>query len=565
MMNTFSNMSRKADQYGNVHFISLYGVILSRLAYMNDNKFLDSYCAIFGPIVSLQILQAIDAVSANDINKEIKDQDIFRLKSDGNATSISGGGNEPLDKYQYTFNNERFLAFNELNIPKNVNIITGEISGTVVPVLSGLPPTPGEVKYISIGWSNYGEVFVVADKRMPKTIFLVFRGTYSAKTAALYSKPTSLVPLDVGCANKDRFLYGIFKTNVELIHTTVEAMSYLATDFLGAREPNSVKVFTTGHSLGGALCTNFAYLWKSIKETPPYNSAPYNVLSSKIICISVGAPRCMSESVATKFSNLIKNNDILYLRITTRGDPVPALPPKSGYVHPGSNDEVMRKVVSEDCNANLTARGKVNVNYDAPLDCQNYKTRAYVPNPLSHTIYLNIVFTSAVDIINFLKGVGSSKEVMRMPDGSTVCRVIIGSINNYKAGFFDVSKARSTISVGGGVGGPVAEDVNMTGVAFKQLVTIINGSPLLVVNNLCPMSGTIVNPFTNVTIPAPVLGCAKSASSTVPAPAMGGRRIKRRSNRIKSNKVKRHKTNAKRRINKTKKTNKRRRSTRKRR
>ena len=434
-MNTFSNMSRKADQYGNVHFISLYGVILSRLAYMNDNKFLDSYCAIFGPIISLQILKAIDTVSANDINKEIKDQDMFRLKS-------GGGGNEPLDKYQYTFNNERFLAFNELNIPKNVNIITGEISGTVVPVLSGLPPTPGEVKYISIGWSNYGEVYVVADKRMPKTIFLVFRGTYSAKTAALYSKPTSLVPLDVGCANKDRFLYGIFKTNVELIHTTVEAMSYLATDFLGAREPNSVKVFTTGHSLGGALCTNFAYLWKSIKQTPPYNAAPYNVLSSKIICMSVGAPRCMSDSVATKFSNLIKNNDILYLRITTRGDPVPALPPKSGYVHPGSNDEVMRKIVSEDCNANLTARGKVNVNYDAPLDCQNYKTRAYVPNPLSHTIYLNIVFTSAVDIINFLKGVGSSKEVMRMPDGATVCRVIIGSINNYKAGFFDVSKAR---------------------------------------------------------------------------------------------------------------------------
>ena len=555
MMNTFSNMSRKADQYGNVHFISLYGVILSRLAYMNDNKFLDSYCAIFGPIVSLQILQAIDAVSANEINQEIKDQDIFRLKSDG-------GGDASLDKYQYTYNNERFLAFNSLNIPQNVNIITGEINGTVVPVLSGLPPTPGEVKYISIGWSNYGEVYVVADKRMPKTILLIFRGTYSAKTAALYSKPTSLVPLDVGCANKDRFLYGIFKTNVELIHTTVEAMSYLATDFLGAREPNSVKVFTTGHSLGGALCTNFAYLWKSIKETPPYSSAPYNVLSSKIICMSVGAPRCMSDSVATKFSNLIKNNDILYLRITTRGDPVPGLPLKSGYVHPGSNDEVMRKVVSQDCNSNLTVRGKVNVNYDASLDCQNYKTRAYVPNPLSHTIYLNILFTSAVDIANFLKGVGTTKEVMRMPDGATVCRVIIGSINNYKAGFFDVSKARSTKSVGGGFGGAVAEDVNMTGGAFKQLVTIINGSPLLVINNLCPMSGPIVDPFTNVTMPNPVLGCAKSASLV---PAMGGRKMKRRTNKIKSNKIKRNRIASKRRINKTKKTNKRHRTTRKRR
>ena len=105
---------------------------------------------------------------------------------------------------------------------------------------------------------------------MSNTVFLVFRGTYSAKTAALYSKPTSVVPITVckdSQGNSEQFLYGIFKTNVELIHTTIEAMSYLATDFLGATEPNSVKVFTTGHSLGGALCTNFAYLWKGIKQT----------------------------------------------------------------------------------------------------------------------------------------------------------------------------------------------------------------------------------------------------------------------------------------------------------
>lgn len=521
MMNTFSNMSRKSDQYGNVHFISLYGAILSRLAYMNDNKFLDCYCKIFGPIVLPQILQAIDTVSVNDLKKEINDQQMFQLTQ-------TGGGNNPLDKYEYTFKNEHFLAFNALNIPKNVNIVTGEITGTVIPILSGAPPSPSDVKYISIGWSNYGEVYVVADKRMPKTIFLVFRGTYSAKTAALYSKPTSITPLNVGCATNEGFLYGIFKTNVELIHTTIEAMTYLATDFLGATENNSVKVFTTGHSLGGALCTNFAYLWKGIKQTTPYNSSPYNVLSNKIICMSLGAPRCMSSAVASKFCELVKSNDILYLRITTRGDPVPGLPPKSGYDHPCSNDDVMRQIVSEDCNATLTARGKINVDYEAALDCQNYKTRAYIPNPLSHTIYLNILYTSAVDIVNFLKGVGTTKEVERTPDGSTICRVIIGSVNNFKAGFFDVAKARlNTVAIkgggfGGGFGGPVAEDVNMSGPAFKQLVTIINGSPLLAINNLCPMAGSVVNPFTNITTPAPNLSCVNARAN------IGGKRMRRR-------------------------------------
>jgi hypothetical protein len=522
-MNTFNNISRKSDQYGNVHFISLYGAILSRLAYMNDNKFLDCYCKIFGPIVLPQILQGINNVSANDLKNEINDQQMFQL--------TQAGGSNPLEQYEYTFKNEHFLAFNALNIPKNVNIVTGEIAGTVVPVLSGAPPTPSDVKYISIGWSNYGEVYVVADKRMSKTIFLVFRGTYSAKTAALYSKPTSITPLNVGCANNEGFLYGIFKTNVELIHTTIEAMSYLATDFLGATEPNSVKVFTTGHSLGGALCSNFAYLWKGIKQTAPYSSAPYNVLSNKIICMSLGAPRCMSAAVASKFCDLVKNNDILYLRITTRGDPVPGLPPKSGYDHPCSNNDVMRQIVSEDCNANLTARGKINVDYAAALDCQNYKTRAYMPNPLSHTIYLNILYTSAVDIVNFLKGVGTTKEVERTPTNGTVCRVIIGSANNFKAGFFDVANARNTNTIkGGGFGGSVAEDVNMTGTAFKQLVAIINGSPLLAIGKLCPMSGPIVNPFINITTPAPNLSCVNALTK------MGGKRMRRRTKRTRTTK-----------------------------
>jgi hypothetical protein len=510
---------------------------------MNDNKFLDCYCKIFGPIVLPQILQAIDAVSVNDLKKEINDQQMFQLTQ-------TGGGNNPLDKYEYTFKNEHFLAFNALNIPKNVNIVTGEITGTVIPVLSGASPTPSDVKYISIGWSNYGEVYVVADKRMPKTIFLVFRGTYSAKTAALYSKPTSITPLNVGCATNEGFLYGIFKTNVELIHTTIEAMSYLATDFLGATEPNSVKVFTTGHSLGGALCTNFSYLWKGIKQTAPYNSAPYNVLSNKIICMSLGAPRCMSSAVASKFCELVKTNDILYLRITTRGDPVPGLPPKSGYDHPCSNDDVMRQIVSEDCNATLTARGKINVDYAAALDCQNYKTRAYVPNPLSHTIYLNILYTSAVDIVNFLKGVGTTKEVFRTPDDSTVCRVIIGSVNNYKASFFDVAMARLSTSLqkGGGFGGPVAEDVNMTGPAFKQLVTIINGSPLLAINNLCPMSGPIANPFTNITTPAPNLSCVNARAN------IGGKRMRRRTTTRTTTRTNKKSTNKKRTNKRSKRT-----------
>ena len=55
----------------------------------------------------------------------------------------------------------------------------------------------------------------------------------------------------------------------------------------------------------------------------------------------------MSSSVAKKFCSFIAENKILYLRVTTRGDPVPGLPPKTGFQHPCSEEAEMRKKISE--------------------------------------------------------------------------------------------------------------------------------------------------------------------------------------------------------------------------
>ena len=435
MLNTISNFSRQSERYGDICFISFLGAILSRLAYLNDNKFLTSYNSIMGPVIHPQILQAINNVNQTNLDLLLDDQTLFGLKE----------SNDIFQNFKYQYKGKNYIDFIKLNMPQNVNIINGDIAGNITYPVQGQPTPLESVKYISIGWSNYGEIYVVADKRMPNTLFLLFRGTYSAKTAALYSKPTSIIPLKVcndAAGNPEQFLYGIFKTTSEMIHTIVEAMRYLATDFLGASQPNSVKIFTTGHSLGGAMCTDFAYLWMGIKKTAPYNAAPYNVLADNIICVSLGAPRCLSSSVAKKFCKAVSDKKILFLRITTNGDPVPALPPKTGFQHPCSEDDKMRQQISQACAPQLTMRPTPNINYDGNLDCLNYKGRAYVPNILSHTVYLDILYTKAVDIVNFLKGIGVQKEVLRGPDGSTNCRLIMGQNGNYKAIFFDVNKAR---------------------------------------------------------------------------------------------------------------------------
>ena len=47
---------------------------------------------------------------------------------------------------------------------------------------------------MSISTSNYGGYYILVDSRMPDSIFVVFRGTYSAKSAGSYTKPSSLIP-----------------------------------------------------------------------------------------------------------------------------------------------------------------------------------------------------------------------------------------------------------------------------------------------------------------------------------------------------------------------------------
>ena len=567
MFNTISNFSRKADMYGDIHFISFLGSTLSRLAYMDDNKFLTHYSQIIGPVIQPKILQGINNVDSNNLGDLLDDQKIFGLDK---------SPNDIFSNYEYQYKGKNFIDFIKLKMPQNINIINNDIKGNKSFPVPGQQTPLDAVKYISIGWSNYGEIYVVADKRMPNTLFLVFRGTYSAKTTSLYSKPTSVVPLTVCKDSKgesEKFLYGIFKPTTEMIHTIIETMRYLAVDFLGATAPNSVKIFTTGHSLGGAMCSNFAYLWMGIKKTPPYNSAPYNVLADNIVCISLGAPRCMGSSVAKKFCNFASQKKILFLRITSRGDPVPGLPPKLGFEHPCSDDSKMRMEVVEDCNAQLIMRPTPNVNYDGVLDCQNYKTRAYIPNPLSHTIYLYIVYTIAIDIVKFFKGIGIAQEVSRGRDGSTICRLVMGQSANYKAIFFDVNKARerpTTIDVveeveltkvdpnaaaqleviessqaaGGSlfsslksnvsiptvkIGGEVAEDRKMTKQAFDTLIQQM----VTLQGNLCPQRGQMSNPFNNQIMPD--LSC--------PGLKFGGKKYNRKFTRkLKTRKHKKSKT-----------------------
>jgi len=608
-----NNLTRKSEKYGNVHFISFYCAVLSRLAYFSDEFFLDKYISTFGPVINEQIMKCIDSSTIPDL---LEDEKIFKL-NDGNPYNFS----------TYTYKDKNFVEF--INLAKQINIINKEVNNkkeldelekinhlqTDLPNIykginehtpqgmtnannDDIPITLVDVKeiltsnnelhdeekynlikklekiinkgnfkafrksyilsvldkeyrkqmvkYISIATSNYGEIYVVADKRMTSTIFLIFRGTYSAKTAAAYSKPTSLIPLNIGIdenGKSESYLFGIFKITIEVIHTILESLRYLSVNFLN-KDPGSVKIITTGHSLGGAMATNFAYLWMKIRKTPPYNSSPYEILSENIGCFSLGAPRSINTGISEMFCNYVLEKKITYLRIITKGDPVPLLPFKTTYFsHPCEDSVSIKKIKEhpdfdefEKCNGLITMRPVPNVAYNSNLDCLSYNTRLYISNPISHTIYLNILYINAVDIKNFASSAVSftTKEITRNPKTkSTICRIILYD-DEYKASFFDMTDATgefvddlksekdllneksmetppqgenkednavipSENNVGGDNSGfgvlkskTVVEDINVNKDSFDNLIKNaieIEVSPL-------PMYGEIQNPFT---------------------------------------------------------------------
>ena len=95
MFNTISNFSRKSDMYGDIHFISFLGSTLSRLAYMDDNKFLTKYSEIIGPVIQPKILQGINNVDSNNLASLLDDQKIFGLDK---------SPNDIFSNYEYKYN-----------------------------------------------------------------------------------------------------------------------------------------------------------------------------------------------------------------------------------------------------------------------------------------------------------------------------------------------------------------------------------------------------------------------------------------------------------------------------
>ena len=495
------------EDYGTVNTISFLCAILSRLSYMPDNQYLGHITKIFGSsdvkgIIPEELLKDINnCIQQDGIKGILNDTAMFKLDNENKKYGLNVF-NQTNDRFGKK--GLQFLPWatqiNKINQEERIDATTPNCN------TNQEIDTNDNIVFVSIATSNYGNIYVTGDKRMPNLIVITFRGTYSLKSFGSYAKLNSAVPLFVSYyiavhsntkeKNEkfhEKYLKGIYKLLMDVIHILMEAILYVSQKINPTAENGSIKLLTTGHSLGGALCTMFAYIYALHLKKDKYPT-----LDDNIACISLGSPRCFYDETAKIFCGLTEKNKIIYLRITSYNDPVPSLPPPvTGFVHPCSSkgDESKREATNIDCfvqiaNSTSTRCGKqlglaITPNYKLPLKCVNKKRNSYLlsgspvlKQPMGyHVQYLGISFGGALDVTKVI-----NNEIKRNVTNDTMCRLIFypnnqtNDINSASLVFYNLVKNRKnekdpTEKATSMFIQKVSEDIFDSPEFFKQLLT----------------------------------------------------------------------------------------------
>ena len=137
-----------------------YCTVLSRLAYFTSENFIQSYLEIFGPIIPETLMRSIDKAK---FDNTIFKSSIYNLNQNSNVPIYMNGKKIKID----------FTAMAD-----RINGVVLEAVNSTIPRM--FMKSTNQVAYISISTSNYSGYYILVDKRMPNSIFVVFRGTYSS-------------------------------------------------------------------------------------------------------------------------------------------------------------------------------------------------------------------------------------------------------------------------------------------------------------------------------------------------------------------------------------------------
>ena len=291
------------------------------------------------------------------------------------------------------------------------------------------------VKVIEITNSNGNKVYIVGDRNI-NTIFVLFRGTDSFKAMSSWLQLHKNVPIYPCNNSKIGFIMNMFKLEIEIIHTLFYSICYLSNTFL-KKIATPATILTTGHSLGGGLCTIFSYLWTGLRNANIDNLTTY--INKQIICISVASPRVFNEyMVKNDLYKLIDTEQIIYKRIISIGDAV--------TYQPIYLNEPINKNSALFC-TNTNKINHKNIDYKRPLICSYTEPENSPKNSiLAHGNYMYINFSG-----DTYKTLFSKRELLPSKY-STIVKLFVAftnettNQNEYRLLFFNLNDIRYGIN-----------------------------------------------------------------------------------------------------------------------
>ena len=550
------------------YFIAWWSAVYARLSYLNPQAFLGRYTEIFGDTKGTVNLGttvndgsngALPTTSVLDMMNKQALLGIPGLLDDRTMLNLNVTNAKPNDKRwglnviavdglnasvkptsitldcitNYGPNGTPVDAYGEASQvaswAEKVNIILGERRriaedkknpATTTPDMLNCAPElvlkdNPQLVFRAISDSNYGTTYVFGDKRAPNLVWVVFRGTANAKSALAYSRPSSLTPTKLvefyGII--DAGLIGIFKILQEQIHIILQMAVDVAHELNPGVQlaPGSMKLLTTGHSLGGAMATAFAGEYAQQISPNLASIAGATMFDVNIGCYSLASPRIFGPKEAALFCCLTQAGDlckkdlaaasyvapdgkvsgrISYLRVVTTLDLVTALP-KIGYEHPCSEfNDGERDMITMDCNIeagtmlaskkfitnkvstrclNLThKRPAMTADFSkAPVCTDKRKKTMSISSMLYHLTYCGIMFAGGVDMSSALSldverlqpedisAAAVDPVALKIKADDTMMRVLWYGIQNApvsKCVFFDLAPFRvnETMAQGGG-------------------------------------------------------------------------------------------------------------------